>query len=206
MWTKQNTEAHSNKLLTAFDAFLKPKKMSNGIVRVSQGAQFSRIGAVAGWFIMMFLLLIAIVLIVQGMFLSSIPIFLICFLMIVYIMDYQGIEIHPSKGKIRSYTSFLGAHFGDWYLVENFNRLIIYQDTLLQSRMMNSGSTYAANHSFDTNRFYVLYMISDDGNQLIKLYEDESVTKVKIAGANFSSVSELELVEQITKRKPDIIR
>ena len=199
-------EAHSNKLHAAFDAFLKPEKLSNGIVRVAQGAQFSRIGAVAGWFIMMFLLLIAIVLIVQGMFPLSIPIFLICFLMIVYIMDYRGIEVHPTKGKIRSYKSFLGAHFGDWYFLENFNRLIIYEDTLLQSRILNSGSTYATSRSFDTNRFYVLYMISDDGDQLIKLYEDESVTKVKIAGANFSSVSELELVEQIIKRKPDIVR
>ena len=103
-----------NKLIEAVDRFLKPKRSSSGIIRVSHGAQFSIGGAIGGWFFMMFLLLIAIVLIIQDLFLFSIPIILFCPFIVAYIMDFQGIEFDPKNGKIRNYDSFMGYRSGVW--------------------------------------------------------------------------------------------
>lgn len=39
-----------------------------------------------------------------------------------------------------------------------------------------------------------------------KLYENKSVTSVKILAENFAEISGLEYLEQIERRKPEIIR
>lgn len=118
-------------------------------------------------------------------------------------MDYQGVEFDFKNGKVRNYKSFLGIRFGYWYILKNFTRIKIYQDSLSINRAMGSASS--SSRAFDTHHYYGLYLIDDDGNPLIKLYEDESVTKVKILAAKFSKISELEFIEKINRKTTEAI-
>lgn len=196
----------NNKLLTAINSYLKPKKLPNGIVRISHGAQFSRSGAIAGWFLMLILLIIGIVSLLNGGIIISIVLFFICSIIVAYIMDFKGIEIDTNNGKIRNYDSFMGHRSGVWYLLENFNQLKIYEDTFLEKRELDSGSTYSSANSYDTHRFYTLALLNDDQNRFIKLFEDQSVTIVRIFAAKFAKVSELTLIEKIDRNEFDIIK
>lgn len=190
----------NNMLINAIDQFLNPKKTASGIIRVSHGAQFSNGGAIGGWFFMLFLLLIAVILIIQGLFLFSIPIFLFCPFIVAYIMAFQGIEIDINNGKLRNYSSFLGYRSGVWYYLKNFNHIKIYQESFTESRIMESGANYSSYTARDTHYFYTLYLINGEHDRFIKLYENESVTRVKSLAIKFSKVAQLDYIEKIDRK------
>lgn len=193
-------------LNTAIGRFLKPKIKNSGIVRVTHGAQFSRKGAVFGWFLLMFFLIVGVLMFVQGFLLNGILIFFLCGILVTYILDYKGIEFDFKNGKVRKYNSYMGFRSGCWYFLKNFNYLKIYEDSILEKRALNRGTTYGSFNSYDTHRFYSLFLINDIEDCFIKLYENESVTRVKILAVNFAEISGLEYIEKIERRRPEIVR
>lgn len=194
------------KFLAAINSLLRPKKIQSELIRIQHGAQFSKDGITFGWLLIVLLIIIAIFLIINGVVLISIPLILICIPIVAYFMDYQGIEIDSKKGKIRNYCSFLGKRTGKWHDLKDFNRLKIYQDSIIEGKMMATGSTYSSSRSdFDTHHFYALYIINDDGDQFVKLYEDESITRVRRFASRIVEMSDLVFIESINKRPPEII-
>lgn len=195
----------NEKFQTAIETLLQPEKLPNGILRIKQGAQFSRFGAVAGWFFTMVLLITAIVFSVQGRLLMSAPLYLMCILIIAFILDLQGMELHPSNGTIRTYKSFLGYRSGRWHPVADFTHIRIFEDKIHEGRALSSGSTYNSYRSYDTHKFYGAYLVSRNKNAYIRLFEDESVTRAKIFAAKFAEISSLDYAERIGRGETDVI-
>ncbi len=193
-------------LNTAIGRFLKPKIKNSGIVRVNHGAQFSRKGAVVGWFLLLFFLIVGVLMFVQGFLLNGIIIFFLCGIFVTYILDFKGIEFDFKNGKVRKYNSYMGFRSGRWHLLKNFKYLKIYEDSILEKRALDRGTTYGTFNIYDTHHFYTLFLISDIENCFIKLYENVSVSRVKILAENFAEISGLEYSDNIERRRPEIIR
>ncbi|GEM_PF-2814400 len=193
------------KKLLAVKTFLKHSELSNGIIRVSHGAQFSRGGMIGGWFLMMFILLVSVVFIIQDMLFYALPLILICIPIAAYIADYRGIEIDTNNGKVRSYESFLGYRMGSWYYLKNFNRLKISTDTILEKRALSVDATHRSSTAYDSHRFYTLYLVNDDSDRFIKIYENQSITRVKNFADKFAGMSELEVIKRIGKGETEVI-
>lgn len=200
------TKPRHNKLLQAVETYLNVNQETTGIVRVKHGAQFSNGAAIFGWFLTLFLILVVIFLLIENSHFSALVALMSCVPITAYILDFQGFEIDSENGKIRNYKSFLGIRSGEWLPLCDFNRLKIYQDSILEGRELASGASFSSSNAYDTHNFFTLYLISDDAKHLIKLYENQSVTRVRIFAAKFASLSQLEFIERISKRKPEVIR
>ncbi len=144
---------HSSRTQRMLIEFFKLKQAKTGLVRLSHGAQFSNVGSTLGFIGSLFLLLAGVVFIIQGAYLISVIMLLICIAVLGYVLDFQGIEIDTDKGNIRNYRSFLGLRSGDWHNINNFNQLQICQDSVLEKRAIAGGSTYSSSKSFDNHNF-----------------------------------------------------
>lgn len=176
-------------LQTAIETLLQPQKLPNGILRVKHGAQFSRFGSVAGWFVTMVLLIIAIVFNVQGILFASFPIYIACVLILAFVLDYQGIELNVALGKIRTYRSFLGYRYGKWYSLEQFTQIKILEDNIFEERAL--GSEAGSSRAYDNHKYYGAYLLNNDRNCFIKLFENESITKSRLFAGKFAEISGL---------------
>ena len=189
---------------TAVETLLQPLQFPDGLLRVKHGAQFSRFGGVAGWFVALALLIIAIVWNVQGALFVAFPLYAVCFLIIAFIADYQGIELNKIDGKIRSYRSFLGYHYGEWQLLEKFTHIKIREDNMYEERVL--GSEAGSSRRFDNHKYYGAYLVDKDRNNFIKLYENESVTKTRLFAGKFAEISGLHYDERPARGETSIIR
>jgi hypothetical protein len=199
-------EDHLSRIQIAISKFFKVKNLVNGVIRVSHGAQFSNSGSIFGFFLTLFLILIAIVFIIQGSYTISLIICLICPIIIGYILDFQGMEIDTVNVRIRNYRSFLGFRSGQWLNLNDFNKLMIYHDSILEKRSMDGGSNYSSSRIFDTHNFYTLYLVDYNEKHHIKLHEDESITRIRIFATKFSELSKLHYYyNNIVNNKPDVI-
>lgn len=188
----------------AIETLLLPQQASDGILRVKHGAQFSRFGGVAGWFLALALLIIAIVSNVHGALFVAIPLYVFCFLIIALIADYQGIELNMNERKIRSYRSFLGYRSGEWHSQEKFTHIKILEDNIFEERALRSEVGYF--RRFDNHKYYGAYLVDKDRNNFIKLYENESVTKTRLFAGKFAEISGLNYDEQPARGETSIIR
>lgn len=195
---------HTKSIETVITNFFKAKSAERGILRLSHGPQFANPGGTLGFFVSMILLLISVVSFIQGSFITGLVLLTVCMLVVGYFLDFQGIEIDTRNGKIRNYGSFWGLRSGEWYITEQFDQLRICQNSLLEKRALNGGSTYASSRRYDNHKFYTLYLVNN-GKQFIKLHEDESIAKVRQLATKFSEFSNLYLHPSVTRRKPEII-
>lgn len=163
----------------------KAERLQNGIIYISHGAQFSRAGVVGAWFIMLSLLTISIVMAVHNQFVITVLTLIPVVLILAYVMDYQGVEFDTNNKQVRNYRSYLGYKMGDWYDLEKFNQLTINQETV--SEYIHD----VGNRNYVTHHFYFLYLVNNENNLSIKLYEDRSITKMKLIAIKFSEISGL---------------
>jgi hypothetical protein len=196
---------HLDRIVQAITENFEVKNLKHGLLRLSHGAQLSNAGSVFGFFLTLFLLIIPAVEIVQGSYVASVYILPLCVLIVAYILDYRGVEIDTQKGKVRSYKSFLGFRSGEWFNTDYFNQLRICQDSILEGRTLGGGSTYSSSRSFDTHKFYTLYLVDGNERHFIKLHEEESVTRVRILGSRVSERSRIPLNQNIVRKKSEVI-
>mgnify|MGYP000013900262 CR=1 FL=1 len=196
---------HLDRIQKALTYYFKTKRLPNGVIRLSHGANFSKAGSIFAFFLTLFFILISIVYIIHGYYVFCVISLPICTLLIAYILNLEGIEIDTNDGKIRNYKSFLGVRSGDWMDIKNFNQLRICQDSILERRRIDRGSTYSSFRSFDNHKFYTLYLVDMSEKHFIKLNEDESVTRVRVLANKFSQLSKVPLNENIMIQKAEVV-
>jgi hypothetical protein len=199
------TETRYSSLKFALETFFNAKRLTNGQLQISHGAQFSRKGGVFGWFILLLLLIVGIVFMTQGSQLEGILFIVSALLILVYIIDIQGISFDFSAGKARSYRAFMGLHLGTWYTLAEPWHLKILEDTILEGRALSSGNSYQSGRSYDSHHFYTLYLVLETNKTYLKLYEDESITKVRHFAQKFSDASQIPYNAMILKGNIDLV-
>lgn len=161
------------KLKNALEQIFKIKAQTNEILLINRGPQFSRIGAVLGWFVLVFLLFLIIYWMVFHYLLLSLFCFLIGVPIFSFVIDVQGVEFDFAHQKVRTYRSFLLHRSGEWMPLKGFHKIRVLQDTFVQA---NSGR--GSSRKGESFFYYGLYLINDR-KQFICLMEHESVTRVK---------------------------
>lgn len=199
------TETPFSSLQHALESLFKTKRLTNGQLQISHGAQFSRKGGVFGWFVMMLLLIFVIVFILQNAIWQASFSFMFVILLFSFIVDVQGIEFDFTQHKARRYRSFLSFHYGRWQLLDKPWHLKILEDTILEGRTLSSGNSYQSRRSYDSHHFYTLYLVLETNKIYLKLYEDESITKVRHFAQKFSDKSQIPYNVTIQKGNIDLV-
>lgn len=189
-------------LKTCFDTRI----TREGHIRISHGAQFSRVGAALSWFLMVFLILIVVALFINGYYLPAILLIVGCVLIAAYILDFQGAEFDMAHAKVRNYQSFLGVRSGEWHSLKELRNLKIIQESILEPRRMDGGTAGSPRRGHDTYFFYTLFLSGRDGKILIRLFEDENVVSVKQLATLFAEKAQLEFQPNPERRKPERIQ
>lgn len=153
------------------------------MITISQGANF-RDGKAAYLFILFLgVLIYSVVQVIVNIdfypliFLS--PFFTIVLL---YILDFRGVQIDQDRKMIRAYKLYLWGKRGDWKHLELFSKISLnYEDYKIETSSPYSGYTNGQSSIIENHHHFVISLMSEDGNDRIVIsQENEYVDAVVV--------------------------
>ncbi len=169
------------------------------MIKVSRGPQFGKFGATFIFFISMFILILAVMSILENQLMNGFILIGVTIVLIGYLLDFRGFEIDFDNKRIRNYKSFLGLRYGDWFNLEEFNTLQIFNQNLLESRSI--GSSGYGGKEYDTHHFYTIILFNRKKDKMIPIYESNNYPKAMRFAEKLASLSGLFLIQTVGKSK-----
>lgn len=185
----------------SFEIFFKTKSNKSNVIKVSRGPQFGKFGATFFFIISMFILLLAVMSILKNQLMNGFILIGVTIVLIGYLLDFRGFEIDFDNKRIRNYKSFLGLCYGEWFNLEEFNTLQIFNQNLLESRSL--GSSGYGGKEYDTHHFYTIILFNRKKDKMIPIYEGNNYPSTMRFAEKLSLHSGLNLIKTVGKNKEE---
>lgn len=183
----------------SFEIFFKTKSNISNVIKVSRGPQFGKFGATFIFFISMFIIILAVISIVKNQFTNGFILIGVAVVLFGYLLDFRGFEIDFENNRIRNYKSFLGLRYGEWFNLEEFDTLQVFNQNLLEGR--SSPSNGYGSGEYDTHHFYTIILFNRKKDKMIPIYEGRTYPSTMRFAEKLSSHSGLNLIKTVGKNK-----